>query len=191
MSKEIVFDIETQDVFSSERKNPEDLRLSVVVIYRYETDSYETYFEQDLPKLWPLFEHADCLIGYNINHFDLAVLSRYYPGGFANFPVLDLLEKVQIGAGLRLKLDSLAQATLNYGKSGDGLQAVQLFKEGKLRELAAYCRDDVKITKELYEYGLANGKVYYQDYFSKVKREVPVDFKFQAANKSLNFSLPF
>ncbi|MFA6427976.1 MAG: ribonuclease H-like domain-containing protein [Candidatus Buchananbacteria bacterium] len=191
MSKEIVFDIETRDIFSAEKKNPSDLRLSVVVIYRYETNTYEHFFESELAKLWPLLEHSERLIGYNINHFDLPVLQNSYSGQLSRLPALDLFEEVQKAAGFRLKLESLAQATLGYGKSGSGLDAVKYFAEGKLKELVKYCTDDVKVTKELYEYGLKNKEVFYQDFFSKNKIKVPVDFTTKDLKSSVNLSLPF
>lgn len=189
---EIVFDIETQDGFSAAKKTAADLSMSVVGVYRYETNTYEHFLEADLPKLWPLFEHSQRLIGYNINHFDLEVLRKYYPGkNFDRFNVLDIFEKVQTNVGFRLKLESLAQATLGYGKSGQGLQAIEFYAQGKIKELVKYCLDDVKITKELYEYGLTNRQVFYQDFFSKNKIVVPIDFSLQAAKAALNLSLPF
>src|SRR3989338_2068790 len=111
LNTEIIFDIETQDIFSATKKTAADLAVSVVGVYRYETNAYEHFLEPDLPKLWPLFEHSRRLIGYNINHFDLEVLRKYYPGkNFDRFNVLDIFEEVQKVAGFRLKLESLAQA---------------------------------------------------------------------------------
>jgi DEAD/DEAH box helicase domain-containing protein len=147
MNKEIVFDIETIGDISDYSK----LKVTVISLYRYETDTYESYVESELNKVWPLFEHADRLIGYNSEHFDLPVLNNYYLGNLLEFPHLDLLKKIKESLGIRLKLKDVAEATLdNVTKSADGLQAMQWFKEGKIDEIKKYCEQDVKVTKELY-----------------------------------------
>ena len=46
-------------------------------------------------------------------------------------------------------------------------------KEGRLMEIAEYCCFDVKITKELHEYGKTNGEVFHNDRFGQ-KRNVKV-----------------
>ena len=58
-------------------------------------------------------------------------------------------------------------------KAADGMTALKWWKEGKLMEIAEYCCFDVKITKELHEYGKAHGEVFYQDRFGQ-KRNVKV-----------------
>ena len=72
-----------------------------------------------------------------------------------------------------LTLDSIAQATLGAEKTGDGLDAIRWFRQGKLVEIAEYCCFDVKITKELHEYGRATSQVFYVDKFGQ-KRPVQV-----------------
>ena len=58
-------------------------------------------------------------------------------------------------------------------KVADGLTALKWWKEGKIMEIAEYCCFDVKITKELHEYGQAHGEVFYNDRFGQ-KRSVKV-----------------
>ena len=55
-------------------------------------------------------------------------------------------------------------------------QAVTWYREGKMNELIAYCRDDVDLTRRLYEFGKQNGYVFYLDRLSGEKRKVPVDW---------------
>ncbi|MCI0476423.1 MAG: hypothetical protein L0Y55_09265, partial [Anaerolineales bacterium] len=73
-------------------------------------------------------------------------------------------------------LDALAGATLGASKSADGLLAIQWFREGKIDQLIAYCRDDVAITKQLFEFGRDNGYVLYPDR-SRRKQRVSVAWK--------------
>jgi DEAD/DEAH box helicase domain-containing protein len=63
----------------------------------------------------------------------------------------------------RLALDSLAGGTLGIEKTGDGLQALRWYKQGKLVEIAEYCCYDVKITRLLHQYGAAHQRLFYLD----------------------------
>jgi DEAD/DEAH box helicase domain-containing protein len=60
-----------------------------------------------------------------------------------------------------VSLDSLASATLGTGKTGDGLQAIRLFRAGEIQKLSDYCLADVRLTRDLYEYGAQHGELYY------------------------------
>ena len=74
----------------------------------------------------------------------------------------DILEDLFRRLGFRLGLDHLATETLNQKKSGDGLQALEWFKKGEMEKLTDYCRHDVEITRDLFEYGLKNGHLIYR-----------------------------
>jgi DEAD/DEAH box helicase domain-containing protein len=58
-------------------------------------------------------------------------------------------------------------------KTAEGTQALRWFREGKLLEIAEYCCYDVKITRLVHEYGLANKQLQYLNRFGK-KLSVPV-----------------
>ena len=60
MSKEIVFDIETQMAAGSDLR---EMKISVVGVFFYETNSYECFEEKDFPRLWRYLEQSDRLIG--------------------------------------------------------------------------------------------------------------------------------
>jgi DEAD/DEAH box helicase domain-containing protein len=77
--------------------------------------------------------------------------------------------------GFRPKLDSVASATLQVGKSADGLQAVRWWREGKINEILAYCQQDVAITRDLYLFGKENRYVQYFDQRYRI-RKVPVSW---------------
>ena len=59
------------------------------------------------------------------------------------------------------------------GKTGDGMEALQWFKEGRLMDIAEYCCYDVKVTKLVHEFGAANRQVFYHNKFG-AKLSVPV-----------------
>lgn len=192
MSKEIVLDIETQNSFQDVGGVHHDkLKISLVGVYYYETDEYVSYLEHELKDLWPKLERADRIIGYNTKGFDYPVMNSYYAGDFGTFPSLDLLEEIAKVLGFRVKLDDVAQATLGVGKSGHGLQAIEFFRKGEFDKLRDYCLMDVKVTKEVYEYGKANGQIYYFDRQGQ-KQAIPINFNLPAAErKAVNLTLGF
>lgn len=180
MANEIIIDIETKKSFDEVggQQNIAQLGVSVAGVYFYKNNSYRAYEERELPQLEEALAGCDRIIGFNINHFDLPVLYAYMSRDrIQRVPRLDLFEEVVKKLGHRISLDSLAAATLGTKKSGTGLQALQWYKEGKIDLIKKYCLDDVRITKELYEYGKANQKLYYSSYFKSDKLTVEVAWK--------------
>lgn len=162
--RKVVFDIETRNVFDDVGKaDPVLLDISLVGIYDYSADKYSSYLVEELPELWKILEDTDVLIGFNSNHFDVPLLNKYYHGDLNNIKSLDLLEDVRKSIGHRVGLGNIAEATLGHGKSGNGLQAIEWWKKGDIESIRKYCLQDVKVTKEVYEYALKNGKIKYKD----------------------------
>lgn len=137
--------------------------LTVVAIHDSSTGEYSSYVKEELFRLWPILEHADMLIGFNSNSFDIPLLNRYYPGDLSRLRSLDLLSEVQKVLGRRVRLQSLSEATLGRGKSGDGLKASEWWKEGRTDKVREYCIEDVRLTRELYDYALLHGVLKYKD----------------------------
>lgn len=171
----MVLDLETQKGFHEvDRRKLHLLKVSVVCVYDSKTDSYAAFEEKEMLKLEELLKQADLLIGFNIRDFDLEVLTPYLMTPPKNFPLLDLMVEIEKVRGHRVSLQSVAQATLKTSKSGSGWDALQLYKDGKFEELKKYCLDDVKITKEIYEYGVAHGKIFFVSNRDYQTHEVPV-----------------
>lgn len=190
--RKIVFDIETRNVPFGGSFDPRSLDLSVICVYDSATDAYTSYFQEDLNKLWPLLEQADMLIGYNSDHFDIPLLDKYYPGDLTKIKSLDLLKEVRNTLGRRLKLDTLAEATLGTNKSADGLKAVEWWKKGEYDKVVKYCLDDVRITKELYDYAFKNGLLKYKE-LGKIK-EIKLNtahWEKPAEKAAMTHTLPF
>ena len=193
MSREIVFDIETSNTFDDVGGyNPSKLDISVIGAYFYDTDEYRCFEQPEFGELFGRMERADRLIGYNSKHFDLPVMNRYYAGDFLVFPQLDILEEIQKALGFRLKLDDVAQASIGVAKSGHGLQAVEWWAKGEKEKVKAYCLDDVRITKQVYEYGLKHGALAYTDRAGE-RRAIPVNFipALAAPKPALNLTMGF
>lgn len=177
MQNTIVLDLETQKTFNDVgRSNLHKLKVSVVGIYDYAADQYRTYGESEIMALEDRLKSAELIIGFNIRRFDFCVLEPYLFTPIAQFPVLDLLEEIEKVRGHRVSLQSVAQATLGIAKSGQGLDAVQLFHDGKMEELKRYCLDDVRLTKEIYEHGLRESRVYFISNRDWKKYEIPISW---------------
>lgn len=160
----ITFDIESvSDSLVRGRLDVHEQELTVVAIHDSATGEYSSYFKEDLPRLWPILEHADMLIGFNSDAFDIPLLNRYYPGDLSHIRSLDLLAEVQNALGRRIRLQSLAEATLGKGKSSDGVKAGEWWKDGRRDDVAKYCIEDVRLTRELYEYALTHGTLKYKN----------------------------
>jgi DEAD/DEAH box helicase domain-containing protein len=171
---EIVLDIETQNTFQDVGAYKASLlKISVVGVYFYETDTWESFLEADLPKLWPRLERSSRIIGYNLFGFDYPCMQTYYTGNIMSLPTIDLLLEIEKRLGFRIKLDTVAQATLGMGKSGDGLQAVRFWKEGRIDELKDYCLQDVRVTRDIYEKALLEKQVSYFDRLGQ-KQTIPL-----------------
>ncbi len=170
--RKITFDIETEGSFQN-GGDFSNLEVTVVGVHDSQTGEYSSYYRDELPKLWPLMESADILVGYNSDHFDIPILNKYYAGDLTKIKSVDLLKEVKKVLGRRLKLDNLAEATLGKGKTGDGLEAVTWWKEGLYEKVRDYCLADVAITKDLYEYAKKKKSLKYRDYDGV--REIKLD----------------
>jgi DEAD/DEAH box helicase domain-containing protein len=160
----ITFDIETANTLPAlARSDLSRLELAVVAIHDSETGEFSSYTKEELPQLWPILERADVLIGFNSDFFDIPILNRYYPGDLTSIRSIDLLQEVHKVLGRRIRLQSLAEATLNRGKSGHGLESVEWWQQGLVDKVRQYCIEDVRITREIFDYALEHGKLKYKD----------------------------
>ncbi len=172
----VVFDLETkrlaQDVGGW--KNISRMGLSVAVTYSNRL-GYMTFFEDNVKDLVEFLDASDLVIGFNHIGFDYKVLSAYTDFDFHHLNNLDMLIEIKGVIGHRVKLQNLAEITLGEGKSGDGLDAVKWFREGKMDLVEAYCRDDVRITRDLYLFALKNDFLLYTNQEGTVVR-IPLNW---------------
>ncbi len=168
MLKKIVLDLETQKSFDEVggRGKNHLLKVSVCGVYDYYQDKYLVFEEHELPRLAPLLQSADQIIGFNIKSFDFEVLQPYMGFNLNELPYYDLLEEIDRAIGHRVSLETVAQGTIGSGKSGNGLEAILYYRNNRMDLLKKYCLDDVKVTRAVYEYALKNQKVLYRDYFN-------------------------
>jgi DEAD/DEAH box helicase domain-containing protein len=125
--------------------------------------------------MFALLRRAGLVVGFNSLRFDYAVLQPFADFDLRDLPSLDMLEEIKRRLNYRVSLDNLGQTTLGIGKTADGLQALQWWKEGRLDEIAAYCRRDVDVTLRLYEYGRREGHLLFTNKAGQ-KVRVPLEW---------------
>jgi DEAD/DEAH box helicase domain-containing protein len=171
-----IFDIETQrsaqEVGGWHRSDL--MGISCAVLYDSEADQYFEFLDDQVNEFVEHLKTCDLVVGFNIKRFDFRVLSGYSDFNFESLPTLDILEEIHNRLGYRLSLDHLARVTLGKEKSADGLQALQWWKQGRIRDIIDYCKKDVEITKNLFLYGQKNG---YLLFMNKAKKTVRIPVK--------------
>lgn len=189
MHDTLVIDFETKKSFAEVggEKNIAQLGISVAGIYSYTDNSFLALEEHELARLEEMLQNTDHVIGFNINHFDLPVLSPYLSDKnvLSRFHVTDMYQDAVAFLGHRVGLDALAQATLGEGKSGHGLEALEWFRNGEVEKVKKYCLDDVRLTRDLYEYGKQHGHVLFQSFVDKKTHSIPVRWEVSSARPVL------
>lgn len=190
--KKVVFDIETRNIFQETGSNdPASLDISLLGLYDYESDSYYSYLQEDLYKLWPLLEKADIIIGYNSDHFDIPLLNKYYHGDLTKIKSLDLLKEIRDSLGRRVSLDQVTEGTLGKKKIGHGLEAIKWWRQGDIESIRKYCLEDVKLTKEVYEYAKKHGALKFKEAGKTYDIKLNTAEWDKPIESSITFSLPF
>ncbi len=180
--RHIFLDVETKRTFDDVSGFfPEKLGISFVGIAIRDgmtgKGEMRGFFENDLPDLWPILETADVVVGFNIDGFDMPTMTNYYSGDIAQIPTLDIMNRIKDSVGHRIGLDAVAKETLGIGKSGDGLDAIKYYQTGQLDKLKDYCLQDVAVTRDVYDYGLAKGQIKFRNRWNRLI-ECDVDFSF-------------
>lgn len=161
----LFFDLETQlgaDAVGG-WGNTNKMRMAVGVVYDSREKRYIRYWEKDAGDLVERLLSADLVVGFNHVSFDYGVLSAYTGADLKReVKSFDIMLDIQKRLGFRLGLGGLAEATLNRGKTADGLQSLKWWAQGEHELVAKYCEADVEVTKTLFEYGLENRCLVYK-----------------------------
>lgn len=186
MITEVIFDLETQKLFSDVGSfNPSKLRVSVLSLYvRQINENQEelsgkllSFWEDELKKVWEIFAKATRIVGFNSIKFDAEVLKPYAPENFSRLPHFDILAYLREKLGHGLSLDALATATLGREKTEVGTKAVHFWQTGQREKLQAYCEADVILTRDVYDHAVKHKELKYRDKWNTL-RTVSVDFSY-------------
>jgi len=180
---EVFWDVETKSWFDETGGNdPGELGVSIVSVYwRDENESrMQSFWEKDFAKMWPIFQEADRIIGYNSLGFDVPTLRPYTNFPFAKLPHFDIMARVKEVYGHRIPMDAIAKETLDREKTDVGLNAVFYWQKGdaeSLEKLQKYCEADVLITRDIYDFVLKNKHLLFKDKWNTI-RKVELDFSY-------------
>ena len=163
----VYFDLETQKSADEVGgwSNIRDMKMSLGVTSSTTRGGYEIYAENRVDDLIRELQRADLVVGFNNLRFDYEVLLGYTVFDLTQLPTLDMLVALVEKLKHRVALDSIAEATFGLGKTSEGLQAIEWFRQGKMMEIAEYCCFDVKITKMVHEFGLSQRQLFYKNRF--------------------------
>ncbi|HKQ59812.1 MAG TPA: ribonuclease H-like domain-containing protein, partial [Candidatus Polarisedimenticolaceae bacterium] len=173
----VFFDLETQRGAAEVGgwSHTAKMGLALAVVYDDGAGGYRTYFEADVDGLLLDLALADRVVGFNIERFDLAVLSAYTDRDLSRLRTLDLLGEIHRRFRFRLSLGHLAEVNLGEAKSADGLQSLDWWKQGRVDLIERYCRRDVDVTRRLYTLGRERGYLLYRGPEERAVR-LPVDW---------------
>jgi DEAD/DEAH box helicase domain-containing protein len=158
LTREIFFDIETLRLSHEVEggwSNISRFGLAVAITWD-EQNQFRRWFEADANALISELGQFDRIISFNGDRFDFEVLSAYQPVKHLLGKSFDLLVDLHRRLGHRIKLDDLARETLGNQKTGNGLEIVQWWREGRKEEVCKYCENDVKLLVDLLAFARKN-----------------------------------
>ncbi|MDJ0787729.1 MAG: DEAD/DEAH box helicase [Myxococcota bacterium] len=160
----VYFDLETQRSAKEVGgwHNAHLMRLALAVVWDSAEERFETFREADVESLVTCLSSADLVVGFNVNRFDYRVLRGYTERKLDTLPTFDLLDAIHQRLGFRLSLGHLGEETLGAGKSADGLQSLEWWKQGRVEEIERYCRQDVAVLRDLTRHAREHGHLIFR-----------------------------
>ncbi|MEJ2729531.1 MAG: DEAD/DEAH box helicase [Deltaproteobacteria bacterium] len=172
-----VFDLETRRSAAQVGgwHRADRMGMSCGVLYDSHKDAFIEYTAEQISRLIADLRKFELIVGFNIRRFDYLVLKGYSDFDFSTLKTLDILEEIHNHLGFRLSLAHVAQETLGVTKTADGLQALQWWQQGRMRDIVDYCKMDVKLTRDLFLFGRKNGYLLFKNRAGKRMR-LPVEW---------------
>lgn len=170
--QDIFFDIETLRLSHEVEGGWSNIaRFGLAVAVTWDAGNcFRRWFEPDVKALIYELGRFARIVSFNGDRFDFEVLRGYHPVGNLVPKSFDLLADLHRRLGFRIKLDDLARETLGHQKSGNGLEIVQWWREGRKEEVCKYCENDVQLLVDLVEFARR------KKYVVVNKRQLPVDW---------------
>jgi DEAD/DEAH box helicase domain-containing protein len=171
-TREIFFDIETLRLSHEVEGGWSNIaRFGLAVAVTWDAQNrFRRWFEADAKALISELGRYDRIVSFNGDRFDFEVLSAYQPVNHLLGKSFDLLVDLHRRLGHRIKLDDLARETLGNQKTGNGLDIVQWWREGRKEEVCKYCENDVQLLVDLVEFARRN------KYVVVKSRQLPVNW---------------
>jgi len=168
--KLLVFDLETRKLNTDLRPdNPEEgwdaLKrgeggISCLMIWD-DTEKWMSIYDDKTILAGAMhLESADLLIGFHTIGFDIPVIEGVLGRKLQIKQHYDIYAEISkanahmgvIGRKGEFTLDAVARRAFGRGKNGHGANITVLLKEQRYGELFNYCANDVRLTRDLFEY---------------------------------------
>jgi DEAD/DEAH box helicase domain-containing protein len=176
----LVLDVETQ--YLSEEvpggwTAVEQFLVALVVTWDQQ-NGMRIWYEEDVPRLFQETKKFSPIVTFNGEGFDFKVLRRYGKEEIDSLyqKSTDMLAHLSKQLGFRVKLDSVAKATLGRGKTGSGTESVDWWRRGERQKVIEYCKMDVELTRDVYLFGRERGYVMIWDAKQNAQRRVEVSW---------------
>lgn len=160
MNRTLLFDLESNGLL------PELTTIHTMTVYDYSTDTFTRYDKEKVREGVNLLAEADVVIGHNAIAFDVPAIKKLYPW-FSPKKVLDTLVWARLVYADIKDHDFRLSAKGILPKSLIGSHSLKAYgyRLGVLKgvfaentdwqewspEMSAYCEQDVRVTKKLYE----------------------------------------
>lgn len=157
--------------------NAHRMGVAMGVVCFLEEGRFEAFPETRVHDLVAALRDATLVVGFNVKRFDYRVLAGYTGEDYnRTLPTFDLLDDLYQRYGFRVGLGHLAQETLGFTKSADGLQSLEWVRQGRLDLVESYCRRDVEVLRDLYLFGRREGYLHYRNKARDVKLKLRVEW---------------
>jgi len=177
----LVLDVETQylsDEVAGGWSAVHKFRVALAATWDQQNGS-RVWYEEDVQRLLFEAEKFAPIVTFNGENFDFKVLSAYGPVEGLYSKSTDMLAVLSKRLGFRVKLDSVALATLGRGKIGSGTECVDWWRSGdpvQRQKVVDYCKMDVELTRDIYLFAKQHGYVLIEDLKQSKTRRVEVSW---------------
>lgn len=192
MTHILYLDTETQRWAGKiEREKIPELGLSIMITYDTKTKDFQNWMPHRMPEFESFIQNIDLVIGFNTKQFDYILLQQYIDLDLTTLCSFDMLEEVTNTLGFRVSLNNLGKQTLGLEKEGAPNLAVEWWEKCDLEKLIGYCRQDVDMTKQLFEYGCREKELKFWHPVERRLATVNTDYWAAKARKIVMDSIPF
>lgn len=179
-----VFDIECrEDVDGKRNKFDQSQHLGVAVACTLTKDGEYMDWIGGAHPMFNLFHYLlgfDAIITYNGLGFDYPLLGGELKGEYnltapkfiensLKGKTIDLCVDFKEALGVRVGLQKVISATTGDSKTMDGGLAPHNWRKGKCMEVISYCRNDVAMTKKLFDLAVAGEQLFVFDQVQQKK----------------------
>lgn len=146
--------------------------ISVLCAYSSLSDQYRFFDDHNKDSFFDLVGLHDITVGFNSILFDCKVVDECWQNDLLSKGHYDICDQIFRRIKKRVHLDQLSKWNGLAGKSEKAEMAPILYQTGHYSELFNYCKDDVALTKDLFENILFNKKLIISDSGEEILFEV-------------------